>query len=254
MRIIYGRNPVLEAIKARAPVEKILLAEHLKGRVIEDIKSRARKEGIKIEKAERNRLDQLAGTGDHQGVIAFLPEKDYCSVEEILQMAQKRGEPPFITLLDEVQDPQNLGAIIRSAEGAGVHGVIIPKRRAVGLTEVVAKASAGAIEHIPVARVENLVGALRQLKGEGIWIFGADQNGETLYYQADFSGPVGIVIGSEGRGIRRLIRENCDFLIRIPMYGRIDSLNASVAAALIFYEVRRQRETRSILSIKQKKS
>ena len=254
MRIIYGRNPVLEAIKARAPVEKILLAEHLKGGVIEDIKSRARKEGIKIEKAERNRLDQLAGTGDHQGVIAFLPEKDYCSVEEILQMAQKRGEPPFITLLDEVQDPQNLGAIIRSAEGAGVHGVIIPKRRAVGLTEVVAKASAGAIEHIPVARVENLVGALRQLKGEGIWIFGADQNGETLYYQADFSGPVGIVIGSEGRGIRRLIRENCDFLIRIPMYGRIDSLNASVAAALIFYEVRRQRETRSILSIKRKKS
>lgn len=241
MRIIYGRNPVLEAIKARFPVERILLAEHLKGKVIEDIKSRARKEGIRIERAGRNRLDQLAGTRDHQGVIAFLPEKDYCSVEEILQLAQKKGEPPFIALLDEIQDPQNLGAIIRSAEGAGVHGIIIPKRRAVGLTEVVAKASAGAIEHMSVARVENLMEALQQLKGEGIWIFGADKNGETPYYQADFSGPVGIVIGSEGRGIRRLIRENCDFLIRIPMYGRIDSLNASVAAALIFYEVRRQR-------------
>jgi len=241
-RVIAGRHPVLEALRAEEPIDHVLIAWGAHGGILEAIRAEARRRGIKVQEVHRKRLDEVGHGAKHQGVLAMAPEKTYSTLEEILEMARARGEPPFIALLDEIEDPQNLGAILRSAEGAGVHGVVIPQRRSAGLTETVARASAGAIAHIAVAKVANLPQAIDALKKNGLWIFGADPTVEPVYYDVDFSGPVAVVVGSEGRGLRRWVKEKCDFLVRIPMHGQIESLNVSVAASLLFFEVRRQRE------------
>lgn len=239
---IAGRNPVLEALKNNSPIHKILVAKGAgKGSVIE-IMARARENKVRVEEVERNYLDTLAKDSNHQGVVALVPAREYVEVEDIMERARLTGEDPFILILDEIEDPHNLGAILRIADGAGVHGVIIPKRRAVGLTATVAKASAGAIEYVPVARVSNLVQVVEKLKKEGCWIVAADMDGEPLWQSRGLKGPLACVIGSEGKGIARLLREKCDFLVSIPMKGRVSSLNASVAAAVLCYEIMRQKD------------
>lgn len=238
---IIGRNPVMEALRSGRPVHKLLVSQGAsKGSVLE-ILGVARDRRIQVEEVTRQHLDKLTGSANHQGVVALAAAREYAEVEDILRSARERGEDPFIVILDEIEDPRNLGAILRTAEAAGVHGVIIPKRRAVGLTPAVAKASAGAVEYVPVARVTNLVQAIAELKEAGCWIAGSDGAADQLVWEADLKGPLGIVIGSEGKGIGRLLREKCDFLVKFPMRGRIGSLNASVAAALVCYEVVRQR-------------
>jgi 23S rRNA (guanosine2251-2'-O)-methyltransferase len=241
-RVIYGRNPVREALEAGEAIEKVILAQGIHGRIIEAIRFQARRRGIRTEEMERRKLEELVGSEHTQGVAAFLSEGRYRELIDILNISRERDEPPLIALLDGIEDPRNLGAIIRSAEGAGVHGVVIPKRRAVSLTETVAKTSAGAVAYMAVAQVSNMAQAIKQLKDEGMWIVGADPEGDEIYYRADLTGPLGIVIGGEGKGMRRLVKEKCDFLVRIPLKGKVTSLNASVAAALLFFEARRQRE------------
>lgn len=236
---IEGRNPVLEAIKAGREIEKILVS----GREgsIRKIVAIAREKSIPVQEAHKAKLDELSETGAHQGIIALVPTHSYATVEDILQRARDKGEPPFIVILDEITDPHNLGSVLRTANGAGAHGVIIPKRNSVGLTSVVAKTSAGAVEYTPVARVSNLASTIDKLKAEGVWFYATHQDGEQSYSEVDYSGGVGLVIGSEGKGISRLIMEKCDFLVRIPMLGEINSLNASVAAGILLYEVVRQK-------------
>jgi len=239
---IAGRNPVLEALKKGTPIHKLLVARGAgKGSVVEII-ARARERKVPVQEVERHYLNTLVNETDHQGVVALVPARQYVEMDDILNRARERGEEPFILVLDRIEDPHNLGAILRTADAAGVHGVIIPKHRAVGLTPAVVKASAGAVEYVPVARVANLAQALEALKKEGCWVVGADMNGEILWHNENLSGPLACVVGSEGKGIGRLLKEKCDFLVRIPMKGNISSLNVSVAAAVLCYEILRRKE------------
>lgn len=239
--VIEGRNAVMEALRAGSPIDKIYLARGETDATLGHIASTARGKGIVVVETDRRKLDNMSLTHAHQGVIAVAAIRAYASVEEILARAREREEPPLLVICDELSDPHNLGAVIRTAECAGAHGVIIPKRRSAGLTATVAKTSAGAVAHLPVARVPNLTALLKTLKGEGIWIFGATAQGTTPLYQADFKGPTAIVIGSEGDGMSRLVAETCDFQVSIPMHGKLNSLNASAAAAILLYEAVRQR-------------
>ncbi len=238
---IEGRNAVLEAIKSGRPIDKILVQSGEKHGSICKIIALAKQNKIVITEADRAKLDKLSETKSHQGVIAFAAAKEYCTVDDILNFAKAKGEKPFVIIADGLNDPHNLGSIIRTANAAGVHGIIIPKRNSVGLSSVVDKTSAGALEFMNVAKVSNISSAIETLKKENVWIVGADMDGEKTIYTHDFSGAVGIVVGSEGEGISRLVKEKCDFIVRIPMFGQINSLNASVAAALMIYEVTRSR-------------
>jgi len=238
---IVGKNPVIEALRSGRTINKIWLAEGANKNQMGPIFTLAKEQGVVITTANRKKLDQLSGTDNHQGVIASVAAYDYVEVDELLARAQAKGEPPFLIILDELEDPHNLGSILRTADAVGAHGVIIPKRRSVSLTATVAKASAGAVEYVPVARVTNLVRTIEELKEQGIWVAGTDASAKQDFREGDFTMPLALVIGSEGKGISRLVRENCDFLYRLPMVGEVTSLNASVAAALLMYEVLRAR-------------
>lgn len=238
--VIEGRNAVTEAFRAGKPIDKLFILDGAQDGPIQTIKREAKKHDTMIKFVPKERLDQLSETGKHQGVIAYMAAYEYADVEDILATARARNEPPFIILLDNIEDPHNLGAIIRTANLAGAHGVIIPKNRAVGLTAAVARTSAGALNYTPVARVTNLGKTMDELKKQGLWFVCADMDGTTMY-QLDLKGPIGLVIGSEGDGVGRLVRERCDFVASIPMKGDIDSLNASVAAGVLAYEIVRQR-------------
>ena len=237
---IEGRNAVLEAFRSGKSVDKLFLLDGCQDGPVRTIAREARKKDTIVTYVSRGRLDQLSQTGAHQGVIAQVAAYEYASVEDILAKAAEKGEPPFIFILDNIEDPHNLGAIIRTANLAGAHGVIIPKRHAAGLTSTVAKTSAGALMYTPVAKVTNLGRTIDELKKEGIWFVCADMGGETMY-RVNLTGPIGLVVGNEGEGVSRLIREKCDFPASIPMKGDIDSLNASVAAGVLAYEIVRQR-------------
>ena len=239
--VIEGRNAVIEALRAGEAIDKIYIMKGDTDSALGHIASTARAKGIVVVDADKRKLDNMSRTHAHQGVIAMAAVREYASVEDILAAARERGEPPLIVVCDELSDPHNLGAVIRTAECAGAHGVIIPKRRSAGLTAVVAKTSAGAVAHVPVARVPNITALLKQLKDEGVWVFGTAAQGNTSLYKADLKGPAAIVIGSEGDGMSRLVAENCDFTVSIPMFGKINSLNASAAAAVLLYEAVRQR-------------
>ena len=238
---IEGRNPVTEAIKSGRTIDKILVQSGEKNGSIRKIIALAREKKIVITEVDRAKLDKLSETKSHQGVIAFAAAKDYSTIEEILALAKAKGEDPFVIIADDLNDPHNLGSIIRTANAAGAHGVIIPKRNSVGLSAVVDKTSAGALEFTKVAKVSNLASAIETLKKANVWVVAADMDGDKTIHTHDFSGGVGIVVGSEGKGVSRLVKEKCDFVVRIPMLGQINSLNASVAAALMIYEVVRAR-------------
>ncbi len=238
---LEGRNAILEALRNGRDMEKLLVIKASAEGTIKIIIAQASKKGVVIQEVSRQKLDELSQTKNHQGVIAIVSAHNYATVGDILENAKSKGEPPFIVVLDGITDPHNLGAIIRSAECAGAHGVIIPKHRSVGLNATVGKTSAGAIEYMPVARVTNIVKTMEQLKKEGLWFACADMKGLD-YFDTNMKGAIGIVIGSEGDGVSRLVKENCDFTVAIPMYGKIASLNASVAAGLLLYEVVRQRK------------
>lgn len=237
---IEGRNAVLEAYRSGKPMDKLFVLDGCKDGPVQTIVREARKHDTVIQYVAKERLDQLSETGKHQGVIAFAAAYEYAQVEDMLEAARQKGEPPFLFLLDGIEDPHNLGAIIRTANLAGAHGVIIPKHRAAGLTATVARTSAGALNYTPVAKVTNLTNTMEDLKKQGLWFVCADMGGETMY-RLDLKGPIGLVIGNEGSGVSRLVRESCDTIASIPMYGDIDSLNASVAAGVLAYEIVRQR-------------
>ena len=239
--LIEGRNAVIEALRAGTAIDKIYLARGETDATLGHIASTARNKGVVVAEADRRKLDGMSRTKSHQGVIAVAAVREYADVDDILGAAREKGEPPLIVVCDELSDPHNLGAVIRTAECAGAHGVVIPKRRSAGLTAIVAKTSAGAVSYLPVARVPNLTAALKDLKERGLWVFGTAADGGTSLYQADLKGPAVLVIGSEGDGMGRLVREQCDFLVSIPMKGRLNSLNASAAAAVVLYEAVRQR-------------
>ena len=237
---IEGRNAVLEAFRSGKTIDRLYILDGCQDGPVRIIAREARKQDTIVSYVTKERLEQLSETGKHQGVIAVAASYTYATVEDILENARKKDEPPFVFVLDNIEDPHNLGAIIRTANLAGAHGVIIPKRRAVGLTAAVARTSAGALNYTPVARVTNLVSTMEQLKKQGLWFVCADMGG-TPYYQMDLKGPMGLVIGNEGSGVGRLVKENCDFTASIPMKGDIDSLNASVAAGILAFEISRQR-------------
>ena len=239
---IEGRNAVLEYLESGKDINKILITKGEKHGSINKIIAIAKERKIIISKLERSKLNQIAQTENNQGVIAIVPPYDYCEVEDILEVAKKRQEEAFILILDGIEDPHNLGSIIRTAETAGVHGIIIPKRRACGVNSTVSKVSAGAVQHMKIARVNNINETIKFLKQNDIWICGTDGQAKTYYFQQDFKMPIAIVIGSEGYGMSRLVKENCDFLVKIPMKGKITSLNASVSAGIVMYEATRQRE------------
>ena len=239
--LIEGRNAVIEALRAGTAIDKIYLAKGETDKTLGHIASRAREAGVVVVEADRRKLDAMSRTHSHQGVIALAAVREYVSVQSILDAAAAKGEPPLLVVCDEISDPHNLGAILRTAECAGAHGLIIPKRRSAGLTAIVGKTSAGAVSYLPVARVANLPSLLKRLKEEGLWIFGSAADGTTSLYAADLKGPAALVIGSEGSGMSRLVSETCDFLVRIPMRGKLNSLNASAAAAILLYEAVRQR-------------
>lgn len=238
--LIVGRNCVNEALRSGRTIDKIFVARGGAGSLAPII-AKAKKSGIVIKEVDTKKLDYLSGGAVHQGVVAFAAAKEYSSVEDILNAAQENGEPPFIIILDEIEDPHNLGAIIRTAECTGVHGVIIPKRRSAGLSFTADKASAGALEYVPVARVTNIAQTIDMLKEHGVWVYGADMDGQ-CYCKADLKGAAALVIGNEGKGIGRLVREKCDCILSLPMSGKINSLNASVAAGVLMYEFARQRQ------------
>lgn len=238
--VIEGRNAVLEALRSGKPMDKIYVLDGCQDGPIRTIVREAKKHDAILQFVTKERLNQLSETGKHQGVVAHAAAYEYAQVEDMLELARSRGEDPFIFLLDNIEDPHNLGAIIRTANLAGAHGVIIPKRRAVGLTATVARTSAGALNYTPVARVTNLKKTVEDLKKQGLWFVCADMDG-TVMYDLDLKGPIGLVIGNEGEGVSRLMKENCDFVAGIPMKGDIDSLNASVAAGVLAYEIVRQR-------------
>lgn len=239
--IIEGRNAVIEALRADRAIDKVFINKGEVDKTLGHIASKARDKGIVVVECDRRKLDFMSVTKAHQGVVAVCAVRDYCSVSDILALAEERGEAPFIVVCDEISDPHNLGAIIRSAECAGAHGLIIPKRRSAGLTAIVDKSSAGAAEHALIARVANIPAALQELKDKGLWIYGTDADGSSDLWHTDFTGAVALVIGSEGEGMGRLVKENCDFIVSLPMRGKVNSLNASAAAAITMYEVLRQR-------------
>ncbi len=238
---LEGRNALAEALKSGRTIDKVFIAAGDTDHALQHLASQARQAGAVIVPVDRRKLDAMSTTRSHQGVIALAAAREYYSIDDILQEAAERGQAPLIVICDELYDPHNLGAILRTAECAGAHGVIIPKRRSVGLTATVAKASAGAVEYMKVAKVSNINNAIAELKQKGVWIFGTAAEGSVPMYQADLTGPTAIVIGSEGDGMSRLVRQNCDMTVHIPMQGRISSLNASVAASLLLYEAVRQR-------------
>lgn len=238
--LIPGRNAVTEALRAGRPIDSVLIAKGNRTGILAKIAGMCKEKGIPVKEADIKKLDAMSGTNSHQGVIAITAVHEYASVDDIFKAAQEKNEAPFVIICDEIEDPHNLGAILRTAEAAGAHGVIIPKRRNAGLTFTVAKTACGAVEYVPVAKVASIPAVIDELKKKGLWIYGADMNGET-WCETDFSGPCAIVIGSEGNGLGRLVREKCDFIVSLPMCGHIQSLNASVAAGILLYEVTRQR-------------
>ncbi|MBR6407014.1 MAG: 23S rRNA (guanosine(2251)-2'-O)-methyltransferase RlmB [Clostridia bacterium] len=239
--VLIGRNCVQEAIRSGRPVDKVLVAAGERSGSIAVIIKRCRELKIPVKEVSPVKLDEISCHGVHQGIVAFVAAKEYCSVDDIIRCAAERNEPPFIVICDELNDPHNLGAVIRTAEAVGAHGVIIPSRRSASLSMTVAKSSAGALEHMNVARVGNIAATIDQLKKNGLWIYAADMDGE-CWCESDLTGAVGLVIGSEGSGVGRLIREKCDVILSLPMYGRINSLNASVAGGILMYEIARQRK------------
>ena len=239
--LIEGRNAVTEALRSGRAINKVFLADGDIDKSLGRLAAMAKDAGAVVVRIDRRKLNDMSPTGAHQGIIAAVAAHEYASLEDIFALAESRGEAPLIVLCDELSDPHNLGAIIRTAECAGAHGVVIPKRRSVGLTAVVGKASAGALEYMPVARVSNITAAIRELKQRGVWVYGTAADGDTDLYHADLKGPAAIVIGNEGAGMSRLVAESCDLKVRIPMKGRISSLNASASAAILLYEAVRQR-------------
>ena len=239
--LIEGRNAVTEALRSGRTINKVFLADGDTDRALGRLAAMAKDAGAVVVRIDRRKLNDMSPTGAHQGIIASVAAHEYATIDDILVAAEERGQPPLIVVCDELSDPHNLGAILRTAECAGAHGVIIPKRRSVALTAVVAKASAGAIEYMKVARVSNIAATLRELKERGVWVFGTAADGTTSLYGADLKGPAAIVIGNEGEGMSRLVAETCDFKVSIPMRGNISSLNASAAAAILLYEAVRQR-------------
>ena len=238
---IEGRNAVIELLKSGKPINKIyILKGERQGSINEIIKIAKRNKNVIVE-VDKNKLDSLSETKHHQGVIAFVSPVEYKERDDIFALAKERNEDPFIIIADGIEDPHNLGALIRSAEGAGCHGIIIPKRRAVGVTEIVVKTSVGATQYVPVVRVNNINETIRELKDRGVWIVGTDGNADKLYYEQDLTGPIAIIIGSEGRGMNSLTMKNCDYLVKIPMMGKITSLNASVSGGIIMFEALKQR-------------
>jgi 23S rRNA (guanosine2251-2'-O)-methyltransferase len=238
---IAGKNPVLEALRSGREINKVWIAEGANKHAMKPVVALAKENGIIVQFVPRKKIEQVANTEVHQGVVASIAAYSYAEIEDIFKLAEKREELPFILILDELEDPHNLGSILRTADATGAHGVIIPKRRAVGLTATVAKASTGAIEYIPVARVTNLSRTIEDLKAKGVWIAGTDASAKQDYRQLEADMPLGLVIGSEGKGMSRIIKEKCDFLLTLPMVGKVTSLNASVAASLLMYEVLRKR-------------
>jgi len=243
--IIVGRQPVLEALKSRQPIERIVILHGTTGGHIDQAKLLARKLAIPVKETDKERFAELTGDTLTQGIIAIIDSFHYSEIEEILAVAIQKNEPPFILILDEIEDPHNLGALIRSAECAGIHGLIIPLHNAASVNATVAKTSAGATAHLPIARVTNIAQAIEELKKAGVWIIGTDTESDKEYFYHDYSGSLAIVIGNEGKGIRRLVREKCDFLVRIPMHGKIESLNASVAGALVMFEAAKSRSMKN---------
>ena len=238
---VEGRNSVLELLESEKDINKIFVTRGEKQGSINKIIGRAKGKGIVLVEVDKSKLDEMSQTGNHQGVIAVVPPFEYCEVEDILDEAKNKNEKPFILILDGIEDPHNLGAIIRTAETAGVHGVIIPKRRAASVNSTVNKVSAGAVEHMKIARVNNINDTIQFLKDSGLWIIGTDGKAENYYYEQDLTGAIALVIGSEGYGMNRLVSENCDILVKIPMKGKITSLNASVSAGIVTYEIVKQR-------------
>lgn len=239
--LLEGRNALTEALASGRTIDKVFVAEGDTDRALARLAAMAKQAGAVVVPTDRRKLDQMSATGAHQGVIAVVAAHSYATIDDIFEKAAESGEPPLIVICDELSDPHNLGAIMRTAECAGAHGVIIPKRRSVGLTAVVGKASAGAIEYMPVARVANITAAIQELKSRGVWVYGTAADADAQLYKTDLTGPSAIVIGNEGDGMSRLVAENCDLKLSIPMKGRISSLNASAAAAILLYEARRQR-------------
>jgi len=239
---IVGRNPVMEALKSGREIDKIFIAKGTEGGSLIKIIAKAKDRGIIIQYVERQKLNEMSESDVHQGIVATVAAYEYSDLEDILDTVKQKEKDPFILILDEIMDPHNLGSIMRTADAVGVDGIIIPKRRSVGLTATVAKSSAGAIEYVPVARVSNIAQTIDRIKEKGIWVAGADMSGAKDHYNSDFKGPLALVIGNEGQGISRLIKEKCDFLVKLPMVGKVSSLNASVAAAVLMYEAFRQRE------------
>lgn len=239
---VEGRNAVIELLESGKDINKIFISDGEKHGSINKIIAIAKERKVVISQIAKAKLAQMAQTQNHQGVIAIVPPFEYCEIEDILEEAKRKGESPFILILDEIEDPHNLGSIIRTAETAGVHGIVIPKRRAALVNSTVSKVSAGAVEHMKIARVNNLNETIKQLKENDIWICGTDMETNQYYYEEDFKGSIAIVIGSEGYGMSRLVKENCDFLVKIPMKGKITSLNASISAGIIMYEVVKQRQ------------
>jgi 23S rRNA (guanosine2251-2'-O)-methyltransferase len=238
---IAGRNPVIEALRSGAAIEKIVVLYGVRGNAIERIKELARQNSVPVVEVNKQKFRELVNDTTTQGVVALMGTKEYVSVDTLLRSAKEKNQAPFLLVLDEIQDPQNLGAIIRTAECVGAHGVIIPKHHAATVNQTVSKTSAGASEQVLIAKVTNIATTLEELKEQGLWIVGADVGGDKLYYELDYKTPLAIVVGNEGEGMRRLVKEKCDFLVRIPLFGKIGSLNASVAAALVMYEVVRAR-------------
>ncbi|HEX9615716.1 MAG TPA: 23S rRNA (guanosine(2251)-2'-O)-methyltransferase RlmB [Bacteroidota bacterium] len=238
---IIGRKPVLEALKSRQSVQKILIQFGTHGKVIDDIRALAKRLGIPVSEMDRQKFESMADPASAQGIAAVLDSKVYVEIEDILEIAKRNGEAPFVLILDEIEDPHNLGALIRTAECAGVHGVVLPKHHSAQINETVAKTSAGASVHMPAARVANIAQTIDMLKQNGIWVIGTDSSGEKVYYEADYKGPIAVVVGNEGKGIRRLVKEKCDFFVKIPLHGKVESLNASVAGALVMFEAAKAR-------------
>ncbi len=239
--LILGKQPVLEALKSDTPIEKIFILHRTPSAIEEKIRFQAKRRGIPVVEASVERLREMTTDEHSQGVVALVSAKLYVELEDLLNAAQKKCEQPFFLILDEIEDPQNLGALIRSAECAGVHGVIIPKHHSASINETVAKTSAGASAHMPIVRVTNVAQTLDDLKSHGVWIIGADMAADRLYYDTDYRGPTALVVGNEGKGIRRLVKQKCDFLVKIPMYGKLESLNASVSGALLMFEAAKMR-------------
>ena len=239
--VLVGRNAVTEALKSGRGINKLWIASGDREGSVSEIAALAKERGIVVQYVERAKIESLAGGHRHQGVLAYVAPVPYAELDDILKAAEAKGEAPFLVLLDELEDPHNLGALLRTADATGVHGILIPKRRSVSLNATVAKTSAGAVEYVPVARIGNIAQTLKKLKEKGFWVAGADMDGEKAYYEADLTGPLVLVVGSEGRGMSRLTKEACDFIVSMPMVGRINSLNASVAGSILMYESMRQR-------------